>query len=130
MSNLHQTRVGESGGREWLIDAAGCDPARLADVAVLRDLLGAVVADLDLRPIGQGVWHRFPAPGGITGMIMLSESHLTCHTWPEFGTAAFNLFCCRPRPDWPWEEKLRQFLGARQINIRVIEREPRKEAAT
>ena len=112
----------QGSGREWLIDAAGCDPGRLADAAVLRDLLGAVVADLRLRPVGPGLWHRFPEPGGVTGMILLAESHLTCHTWPELGTAAFNLFCCRPRPDWPWDEKLRSFLQARCVTVRVVER--------
>jgi S-adenosylmethionine decarboxylase len=128
MLESRDPRTTLAGGREWLVDAGGCDLRRLADLAVLRDLLGAVVADLGLRPIGTGTWHRFPKPGGITGLILLSESHLTCHTWPEFGTAAFNLFCCRPRPDWPWEEKLREFIDAKTVSVRVVERGPRKEA--
>jgi len=121
-------RSSDDGGREWLVDAASCDPRRLADIGLLRKLLGAIVADLELQPIGPGFWHRFPDPGGVTGMILLSESHLTCHTWPESGTAAFNLFCCRPRPEWPWEQKLREFLGARSVAVRVVERGPRKGA--
>jgi S-adenosylmethionine decarboxylase len=128
MSRSREFRPSDDGGREWLVDAAGCEPRRLADLAVLRDLLNAVVADLELRPIGSGVWHQFPEPGGITGMLLLSESHLTCHTWPESGTVAFNLFCCRPRPEWIWEEKLREFLGARSVVVRLVERGPRKGA--
>lgn len=109
-------------GREWLIDAVGCDPTSLCDMELLRDLLDAVVLDLGLHPVGPPLWHRFSGPGGITGMYLLAESHLTCHTWPEQGRAAFNLFCCRPRPAWRWHEALRERLGATQIQVRVMER--------
>ena len=115
-------------GTEWLIDATSCDPRRLADASLLRQLLDEIIADLDLKPLGPGLWHEFPPPGGVTGMILLSESHLTVHTWPEFGSAAFNLFCCRPRPPWPWEHELRQRLGAARVEVRRVERSVRKEA--
>jgi S-adenosylmethionine decarboxylase len=119
----HSRESGEHAGREWLIDASGCCPRRLADLVLLQRLFDVIVADLGLRPVGPGVWHRFAGPGGVTGMYLLSESHLTCHTWPEVGTAAFNLFCCRPRPAWPWAERLRDHLQARRVEVRVIERE-------
>jgi S-adenosylmethionine decarboxylase len=109
-------------GCEWLIDAAGCCPRRLADAALLRSVLESVIADLGLHALGPGAWQRFPEPGGVTGIYLLSESHLTVHTWPEFGAAVFNLFCCRPRPDWPWGMKLRELLSAQQVEVRVIER--------
>ena len=76
-----------------------------------------VVADLGLRPLDD-LWHQFPEPGGLTGLLLLSESHLTVHTFPECGVATFNLYCCRPRPDWPWDERLREFLGAAEVRIR------------
>ena len=41
------------------------------------------------------VWHKFGGEGGVTGLIMLTESHLACHTYPEYQTATFNLYCCR-----------------------------------
>jgi len=109
-------------GRECLIDATGCSPRRLADVELLRKLLEDVVADLGLHAVGPGMWHQFPGVGGVTGMNLLSESHLTVHTWPESGAAAFNLFCCRPRPDWPWSEQLRERLQAKHVAIHTIER--------
>jgi S-adenosylmethionine decarboxylase len=119
----HSRSPGRPAGREWLIDATGCCPRRLADLALLQRLFAAIVADLELHPLGPGVWHQFPGPGGVTGMTLLSESHLTCHTWPELGTAAFNLFCCRPRPDWPWAERLRDCLEAQGVTVRVVERQ-------
>ena len=61
-------------------------------------------------------------PGGVTGLALLSESHLACHTYPEFGVATFNLYCCRARPRWNWEAVLAEMLGATSVTVRVLER--------
>jgi S-adenosylmethionine decarboxylase len=53
---------------------------------------------------------------------MLTESHLACHTYPEFGVATFNLYCCRERPAWPWDERLREMLGAHDVCVRSLSR--------
>src|ERR1041385_7081344 len=98
-------------GTEWLIEASGCDISRLRDESAIQNILRTVVADLGLRTIGS-VWHKFDGEGGVTGLVALTESHLACHTYPEHGTATFNLYCCRNRPEWGWEEKLIEMLGA------------------
>lgn len=109
-------------GYEWLIDADGCRPDLLADVAVLRAICDQLITQLDLHVVGEGLWHRFPSPGGITGLYLLTESHLACHTYPEVCMATFNLYSCRPRPCWSWEEKLREMLGATRVTIRSVAR--------
>ena len=109
-------------GTEWVIDASRCDPETLADIDRLQLIFGRIINDLDLHVIGDISWHKFPGPGGVTGLAMLSESHLTCHTYPEFGAASFNLYCCRNRTTWPWETMLRELLGAAEVNVRVFER--------
>jgi len=110
-------------GTEWLVDAAGCDSNALRDIEVLRDLFGQIIAELDLKAVGDFVFHQFPSPGGITGFVLLTESHLACHTYPEFGIATFNLYCCRTRPEWPWEDRLVSALGATKVNVRSVERQ-------
>jgi S-adenosylmethionine decarboxylase len=109
-------------GVEWLIDAAGCQTAKLADVPAMRAVCEEVIADMQLSVIGAPAWHQFPAPGGVTGLYLLSESHLTCHTFPELGAATFNLYCCRPRESWPWERRLAELLGATRVVITRCER--------
>lgn len=113
-------------GTEWLIDAVGCDPELLRDVETLSRLCEQVLLDLDLHVVGTGNWHQFPLPGGVTGLYLLSESHLACHTYPEHGIATFNLYCCRVRPfpgcRWPWEQELSVRLGARQVTLRSLAR--------
>jgi S-adenosylmethionine decarboxylase len=110
-------------GREWLVEAFGCDPARLASVAALDRVFTTAVHELALRPLGATRWHQFPAPGGVTGLSLLAESHLTVHTFPEHASACFNLFCCTPRRAWDWEARLRELLGAQSVRVRVLDRE-------
>lgn len=109
-------------GTEWLVDAAGCRAEALCDAGLLREVFGRIVAELNLRVVGEGLWHKFPAPGGVTGLLLLSESHLACHTYPEFGVATFNLYCCRARPEWAWRERLGEMLGATEVSVRTVAR--------
>ncbi len=108
-------------GTEWLIEATGCDAATLRDEAGVRRIMDQVIADLGLKAIGS-VWHKFEGEGGVTGLIALTESHLACHTYPEHGTATFNLYCCRERPKWDWEGQLRARLGADSVHVTMIVR--------
>jgi len=109
-------------GTEWVIDASGCNPEKLADIQQLKLVFDRIIRDLELHVLGEISWHQFPPPGGITGVALLSESHLACHTYPEFGAASFNLYCCRNRSAWPWQEMLQDLLGATEVNVRVFER--------
>jgi S-adenosylmethionine decarboxylase len=109
-------------GTEWLIDANGCDAAALADVERLRAVFDRIINDLDLHVVGEIAWAKFSDPGGVSGLALLSESHLTCHTYPEFGAATFNLYCCRKRTAWPWEQRLSEMLNAAAVRVTVFER--------
>jgi len=109
-------------GTEWLIEASGCDAAALADLDRLRAVFNRVIHDLDLNVLGEIQWRQFDHPGGVSGLALLSESHLTCHTYPEFRAATFNLYCCRERASWTWETTLKEMLGATDVNVRVFER--------
>lgn len=108
-------------GTEWLIEASGCNASALRDESVIRSVLSSVIADLGLQSVGS-VWHKFPGEGGVTGLIALTESHLACHTYPEYQTATFNLYCCRTRPEWNWEGMLREKLAAEQVSVTKIDR--------
>ena len=109
-------------GTEWLIDASGCDPAALADLEKLRTVFDRVINDLELNVVGEIAWAKFSDPGGVSGLALLSESHLACHTYPEFGAATFNLYCCRERATWQWEIMLKELLGATDVQVRMFER--------
>ena len=109
-------------GTEWLVDANGCDPEALRSLELLQTVFQRAITELKLQVVGEIVWHRFPPPGGVTGMALLSESHLACHTYPEHGLVTINLYCCRARPEWSWAVHVRELLGAREVNVRAIKR--------
>ncbi|MGE4052913.1 MAG: S-adenosylmethionine decarboxylase family protein, partial [Piscinibacter sp.] len=88
-------------GLHLTADLHGCDPARAAmtDTAALRRLCLDAVRASGLAPVGE-LFHRFEAaaaatqPPGITGVVLLAESHLAVHTWPELGAVTLDVYVC------------------------------------
>jgi len=109
-------------GCEWVIEAHGCDPAALADLHKLRALFAELTAALALHPVGDANWHQFPGTGGITGLWLLAESHLACHTFPEYHSLCLNVFCCRPRAECDFDACLKREFSARAVRVRRIDR--------
>ncbi|HEY8563180.1 MAG TPA: adenosylmethionine decarboxylase [Pyrinomonadaceae bacterium] len=109
-------------GTEWLIEAFDCDAQALRELDVLKSVFARIIEDLGLKTLGAPAWHKFGGEGGVTGLVMLTESHLACHTYPEYKTATFNLYCCRTRPEWNWEERLKELLSATEVKVTKIER--------
>ena len=119
---MREATAVDSPGVEWVIEAHGCDGAGLAELPKLRALFADLVAAMALRPVGEPVWHQFPTTGGITGLCLLAESHLACHTFPEHQSICLNVFCCQPRPDWDFAGYFKREFGATVVNVRRIER--------
>ena len=67
--------------------------ASMHDPAALRACCVAAVDAVGLQPVGE-LFHRFPAAGGVTGVVLLAESHLAVHTWPELGAVTLDVYVC------------------------------------
>lgn len=73
-----------------------CAPRLLTDAEALRELCLAVCATPGLTPVGQ-IFHQFGSaaqPAGATGAVVLAESHLAVHTWPELNSVTLDLYVC------------------------------------
>ena len=80
-------------GQHLLADLYGINPDKLTDLPALESLLlesgkaaGATILSSH--------FHHFGAGLGVTGVVLLAESHISIHTWPEFGYAALDIFMC------------------------------------
>src|SRR5258706_7071916 len=82
-------------GLHLTADLRGCSSERavMNDAAALRSMCLAAVAMAGLQPVGE-LFHRFPGPGGLTGVVLLAESHLAVHTWPEIGAVTLDVYVC------------------------------------
>lgn len=109
-------------GVEWLIDLTGCPATALQDQNRLSGLFDALVAAMNLKPIGRPVWYRFPITKGLTGFWLLKESHVSIHTFPEYGSACLNVFCCSPRQPADWQALVTDGLGGGVVHIREVVR--------
>jgi S-adenosylmethionine decarboxylase proenzyme len=79
-------------GRHLLVEFHGCDSHTLNDViAIERLMVGAAKAAR--ATIVTSVFHPF-SPQGVSGVVVVEESHLSIHTWPEHGYAAVDFFTC------------------------------------
>lgn len=107
-------------GIEWIVEAHDCSAAALSDPALMQELFETLICDLNLRPVAPTQWHEFPNTSGITGLCLLCESHIACHTFPEFGSLCLNVFCCVPRPEWQFAENLKRMLGAKSVSVRRV----------
>jgi S-adenosylmethionine decarboxylase proenzyme len=79
-------------GHHLLADLKGCDPSRLSDLACVREAM-LEAARVSGATIITHTFHHF-APLGISGVVIVSESHLAIHTWPEHAFAAVDFFTC------------------------------------
>ena len=79
-------------GRHLLLELNGCNPKLLNDVKRVEEIMvaGAKIAKATI--VGTH-FHQF-SPFGISGIIVIAESHVSIHTWPEHGYAAVDIFTC------------------------------------
>lgn len=80
-----------------LLDCAGPGAIMTCPEALREHCLRAV-HDAGLTAVGE-LFHRFDGGGGVTGVVLLAESHLAVHTWPELGAATLDAYVCNLRGD-------------------------------
>lgn len=81
-------------GLHLTADLQGCPAAlpAMTDRQALRTLCLHAVQAAGLHPVGE-LFHGF-APQGVTGMVLLAESHVAVHTWPELGAVTLDVYVC------------------------------------
>ncbi len=87
-------------GRHILAEICGCDASILNNCSLIEQIMvdAAKAAGAEIREVA---FHKF-SPQGVSGVVVISESHLSIHTWPELEYAAVDVFTCGERVN-PWD---------------------------
>jgi S-adenosylmethionine decarboxylase len=108
-------------GRHVVAEIYGCRFSVLNDVEEVQDIMvkAALEAGAEVREL---VFHKF-SPQGVSGVVVISESHLAIHTWPELGYAAVDVFTCGEKVN-PWDacNYLAEKFGADYIDASELKR--------
>ena len=105
-------------GRHLLVEYWGCEADVLDDVGAVEALMKRA-AEAAGATLVESVFHRF-CPQGVSGVVVVEESHLSIHTWPEKGYAAVDFYTCGDCEPERAHEELRRVLKPRRAEkIRV-----------
>jgi len=110
----------ETRGRHLLAEYHGCDLRMLDDQGGIEHAMRQAAEAAGARVVA-AIFHRF-APQGVSGVLVIEESHLSIHTWPETGYAAVDFYTCGDCVPRRGHEVLRRALGADRSEIMEVER--------
>ena len=107
-------------GNHILVEFMNCEPHIMNDVAAIeRDMVGA--AQKAGATVINSTFHHF-SPYGVSGVVVIQESHLAIHTWPEYGYAAVDLFTCGEMDAWISFDFLKECFGAKSYSAIEMKR--------
>jgi len=109
-------------GKHLVLELKDCDRDRLSDRDFLKDTLLSACRVAGATILSDS-FHSFPPYGGVSGVVIIAESHFSIHTWPEYGYAAIDIFTCgnRLQPEKAVELLVRE-LQARDHSILELDR--------
>ena len=107
-------------GNHILVEFMNCDPKIMNDVAgIERDMVAA--AQKAGATVINSTFHHF-SPFGVSGVVVIQESHLAIHTWPEYGYAAVDLFTCGEMDAWISFDHLKECFGSTSYSALEMKR--------
>jgi len=84
-------------GHHYIVEASGCDPKIIASVEKVQQIL-VKAAEISGAQVWSVSFSKFP-PYGVSGVVVISESHISTHTWPEYRYGAMDFYTCGDNVD-------------------------------
>ncbi len=108
-------------GQHLIAEFSGCDHKVLNDTDLLEQHLNEAVRRSGAT-IVRSVFHRYN-PQGVSGVVVIAESHFSIHTWPEYGYAAVDFFTCGQTVDPNLAlDYMKEQLDASQVQVKTLQR--------
>jgi S-adenosylmethionine decarboxylase len=115
--------IHQPNGIHLLADMSGIDRGLLTDSATIEQLLRDAAAAAGAQVL-HSHFHGFGPGLGVTGVVLLAESHISIHTWPENGFAAADIFMCGAAQPHLALEVIEEALQPECSEVRTVDREP------
>lgn len=111
----------EALGRQILVEYYDCDQSKINDVSFVETALLQATKASRATLISHN-FHKF-SPYGISGVVVIAESHIAIHTWPEYNYAAVDIFTCGETID-PWiiQEYLKESFDSKNVSSMEMKR--------
>lgn len=123
---MEDTPNGQPYGPHHTIDAYGCEKERLASLDVVFDFLDRMPDVIGMQKITKPyVFKHLAEPDpewGITGVVIITTSHCSIHTYPKRGVAFVDVFSCRPFDTGKAQEFFQEMFRARRMDASEVKR--------
>lgn len=107
-------------GNHLIIDLYQCNFEILNDINLIKNVLHSTINQIGAKLINEG--YKEFSPIGISAFAIISESHISIHTWPEYAFAAVDIFSCNKELTNEVYEYIKQKLGAKQTTMQMLPR--------
>lgn len=113
-------------GVHLMVDGYGCDQAGLEDVNLIYNFLDEYPARMDMTKIMPPYVFRYkgavPEDWGVSGFVLIAESHISIHTFPEKQYLSIDMFSCKPFDTERAVETLKEYFRIQKYEMRVLDR--------
>ncbi len=111
----------EALGRQILVEFYDCDTDKINDVEFIESSILTATRKSGATIISHN-FHKF-SPHGVSGMVVIAESHVSIHSWPEYNYAAVDIFTCGDTIDpWVIQEYLKEAFESKNISSMEMKR--------
>ncbi len=107
-------------GKHYVVEFIGCDPSKLKRVQDIKPIL-LKAAKVSQATVIKYFFHQYK-PYGVTGIILIAESHFSIHTWPEDAYVAFDILTCGKMFPLKAIEYIQESLASQKVKIKVLSR--------
>lgn len=111
----------EALGKQILVEYYDCDQSKINDVSYIENSLIQATKTSRATIISHN-FHKF-SPYGVSGVVVIAESHVAIHTWPEYNYAAVDIFTCGDTIDpWVIQEELKEYFESKNVSSMEMKR--------
>jgi S-adenosylmethionine decarboxylase len=113
-------------GVHLMVDGYGCDPSVLEDMGLIYNFLDDYPAKMDMTKIMPPYVFRYigsvPEDWGISGFVLIAESHISVHTFPDKRYLSVDMFSCKPFDTQQAVETIQKYFKIQKYEMKVLDR--------